>query len=365
MANSELSKLKILFIYDYFKTQVSSSGGREAVSVSDLISYLEQETGTTFERKSIYADINKINEYVQKSGQTKDDNWIFCEGKKYKRADLKDEILIDEARLIVDAISTTTFVDSDLCEKIIKMFPTYFPEGYQKRALYPHDGKMDRKSILLLNNIRGGIENKNALKISYGYMLGSSLTEKSDKIVSPMALDWANNCYYVIAIDNEAAAGLERDQSLTAALRRYRVDRIASIDVPDPAKTPYIDYKTEKLKKQELKSFIDNSLSAYSSSRPVSIGIVIRGKTRKDVLKAYGAFVTKASDKVKIADDTKLEKGILTINITTGLAPTLYTDLFELSTFEDVEIEIDNEEVCRKYGEYIKKAAQAAKLKKL
>ena len=224
---------------------------------------------------------------------------------------------------------------------------------------------MDRKSILLLNNIRGGIENKNALKISYGYMLGSSLTEKSDKIISPMALDWANNCYYVIAIDNEAAADLERDQSLTAALRRYRVDRIASIDVPDPAKTPYIDYKTEKLKKQELKSFIDNSLSAYSSSRPVSIGIVIKGKTRKDVLKAYGAFVTKASDKVKIADDTKLEKGILSINVTTGLAPTLYTDLFELSTFEDVEIEIDNEEVCRKYGEYIKKAAQAAKLKKL
>ncbi|MBQ1247046.1 MAG: hypothetical protein IIX95_03340, partial [Clostridiales bacterium] len=213
MANSELSKLKILFIYDYFKHQVSAMGGRESVSVSDLIKYLEDCTGTTFERKSIYADINKINEYVMKSGQTPDDAWIFTEGKKYRRTELTDEILIDEARLIVDAISTTTFVDSDLCDKIIKMFPTYFPDGYQKRALYPHYEKMDKRSIFKLNCIRNGIEEKRSLKIVYGYMLGSELTEKTDKIVSPMALDWENNCYYLIAIDNAEAKGLENDQN--------------------------------------------------------------------------------------------------------------------------------------------------------
>ena len=364
MANSELSKLKILFIYDYFKNQVSAEGGKETVSVGELIAYLEKKTGTTFERKSIYADISKINEYVQKSGMTKDSNWTYTEGKKYRRTDLKDEILIDEARLIVDAISTTTFVDSDLCNKIITMFPTYFPEGYQNRALYPHYEKIDRKSILHLNNIRSGIESKSALKISYGYMLGSSLTEKTDKIVSPMALDWENNCYYLIAIDNEEAKGLERDHALSKALRRYRVDRIASISLLG-GKQPYINYKNERMKNQELKDFINNSLSAYSSSRMIQLGITISGKTRKDVLKAYGAFTSKVNDKVRIADDTKLDKGILKISVTTGLAPTLYTDLFELSTFEGIDIEIDNKEVCKEYAEYIKKAAKAAKLDKL
>lgn len=363
MANSELSKLKILFIYDYFKHQVSAMGGRESVSVSDLIKYLEDCTGTTFERKSIYADINKINEYVMKSGQAQDDAWIFTEGKKYRRSELADEILIDEARLIVDAISTTTFVDSDLCDKIIKMFPTYFPDGYQKRALYPHYEKMDKRSIFKLNCIRNGIEEKRSLKIVYGYMLGSELTEKTDKVVSPMALDWENNCYYLIAIDNAEAKGLENDQNLSAALRRYRVDRMASVSLLDCKS--YADYKNDKLRDQELKSFIGNSLSAFSSGRPTHIGITINGKTRKDALKAYGAFASKVSDKVRIADDTKLDKGILKISVTTGSAPTLYTDLFELSTFENVDIEIDNDEVCREYGAFIKKAARAAKLKNL
>lgn len=358
MANSELSKLKILFIYDYFKKNISASGGKESVSVGDLIAYLEEMTGTTFERKSIYADISRINEYVLKSGQAKPD-WIFCEGKKYKRNELKDEIMIDEARLIVDAISTTPFVDSDLCEKIIDLFPTYFPDGYLNRVLYPHYEKVDRKCISRLNNIRTAINEKSSLKISYGYKLGSELTEKEDKIVSPMTLDWENNCYYLIAIDNSQAEVLERDESLTAALKRYRVDRMANVCFSDD---PYIDYKADKLRVQELKRFLDNSLSAFSSQKLAQVGITIKGETRKDALKAYGAIASKASDKVRIEDDTKLDKGILKISVKTGQTPTLYTDLFELSAFERVEIEIGNDEVCKEYGEYIKKAARAAKL---
>ena len=45
----------------------------EVNEIQAAISDLEEKTGTTFDRKSIYADINKINEYVQKSGQTEDD----------------------------------------------------------------------------------------------------------------------------------------------------------------------------------------------------------------------------------------------------------------------------------------------------
>ena len=365
MANSELSKLKILFMYDYFMKHLNAFDD-SSVTVNDIIGYLEEKTGVTFERKSIYADISRINEFINRIDSVKfGDSWITTEGKKYKRNELADEISIDEARLIVDAISTTAFVDTEVCSKIVDLFPTCFSTGYQKRALYPHDEKINRGMISCLFNLREGIENKEARKIIYGYRLGNELTEKEEKIISPMALDWENNCYYVIAIDNAKAKAkeYERDQQLTKAMKRYRLDRIARVDIAFDE--PYIDYKSPKIQSQELRKFIDNSVSAFGSETPVTVEMTINGKTRKDALKAYSAFATRMHNEIKIKDDTKLDTGILEIFVTTGLAPTLYTGLFELSTFDDVEIEIHNDEINKNYAEYIKKAAKAAKLDRL
>lgn len=361
MANSELSKLKILLIYDYFMKHLNAFDD-SAVSVTEIINYLEEKTGTTFERKSIYADISRINEFVNKVGKLKSgDAWISTEGKKYRRNELVDEITIDEARLIVDAISTTAFVDTAVCDKVIELFPTCFGNGYQT-TLYPHDEKIKSKMISYLNQLREGKENKQAVKITYGYKLGNALTETSEKIISPIELDWTNNCYYVIAIDNAAAKDLERDQALTEALKRYRLDRIGSVSYTGE---PYITYKNDKIRKQELSNFISNSVSAFSSKEHVPVELTIKGKTRKDALIAYSAFASRIHQDIMIKNDTKLEKGILEIYVITGLAPTLFTAIFELTTIKDVDIEITNEKVRTEYAEYIKKAAKAAKLDRL
>lgn len=321
-----------------------------------------KKTGTTFERKSIYADISRINEFVNKVGKLKSgDAWISTEGKKYRRNELVDEITIDEARLIVDAISTTAFVDTAVCDKVIELFPTCFGNGYQT-TLYPHDEKIKSKMISYLNQLREGKENKQAVKITYGYKLGNALTETSEKIISPIELDWTNNCYYVIAIDNAAAKDLERDQALTEALKRYRLDRIGSVSYTGE---PYITYKNDKIRKQELSNFISNSVSAFSSKEHVPVELTIKGKTRKDALIAYSAFASRIHQDIMIKNDTKLEKGILEIYVITGLAPTLFTAIFELTTIKDVDIEITNEKVRTEYAEYIKKAAKAAKLDRL
>lgn len=361
MANSELSKLKILFMYDYFMKHLNAFDD-SSVTVNDIISYLEDKTGVTFERKSIYADISRINEFINKTGRVKGgDAWISTEGKKYRRNELENEITVDEARLIVDAISTTAFVDTAVCDKVMDLFPTCFGSGYQT-VLYPHDDKLKSKMILYLNQLRQGKENKQARKITYGYKLGNSLTETTEKIISPIELDWANNCYYIIAIDNAAAKDLERDQTLSKALRRYRLDRIGSVSYSDE---PYITYKSEKIRKQALSDFFSNSVSAFSSEEHVPVELTIKGKTRKDAMIAYSAFASRINHDIMIKSDTKLEKGILEIYVITGLVPTLFTAIFELSTIKDVEIEITNETVRTAYAEYVKKAAKAAKLDRL
>ena len=77
MANSELSKLKILFMYDFFMKHLNAFDENSAVTVNDIIGYLEEKTGTTFERKSIYADISRINEFIDMTDKVlAGDGWI-------------------------------------------------------------------------------------------------------------------------------------------------------------------------------------------------------------------------------------------------------------------------------------------------
>ncbi len=353
MANSELSKLKILYLYDYFKHNMSSFDD-EGVTVSELIEYLQQKLNNTFERKSIYADISKINEYVSRTQKVKSGSaWIYVEGKKYRKSELEDEITIDEARLIVDAINTTPFTSTSICSKIKTMFPKYFVNDCSARALYPHDGKIDHKRIMWLNNFRNAIENSRALEISYGYKLGNELMEVSTKYVSPMALDWENNCYYLIAVDNEIAGKLDSNM-LAKALRRYRLDRVDKVVIAK--KKPFFGFASDIMRDEALKALLDNSLSAYSSDSVVNLSILIKGRSAIDTLKAYNAFATRVRPAENI-DDTRLgSRGELKLEFRVADVPTLYTDLFEIMTFEGVELKIENDSIREKFNQYLTKA---------
>ncbi|MBE7071014.1 MAG: WYL domain-containing protein [Ruminococcaceae bacterium] len=355
MANSDLSKLKILFIYDYFKRELDAFDDNNGVSVNELIAYLEEKLGYVFERKSIYADISRINEYVSKTCEVDGaDSWISVEGKKYHKNQIRGEISVDEARLLVDAINTTEFVDSNLNKKIIEMFPKYFDENYRSRALVPHDSKMSQRKIIWLNIIRGAIERKECLKITYGYKLGNELAEKSEKSISPMALDWRNSCYYIIAIDNVAAAKLLKEgKSIESALKHYRYDRVANVDFD--LKQKYVDFPTKRAHEAAIKRFIEVSVSSYSGGIPIALPLTIMGENRKMVLQAYNAFASRIGQVPNI-DDTKLDKGRLDLIFKTTDVPTLYTGLFELATFEGISIGIGNETVRQKYAEYLKRA---------
>ncbi len=138
MANTEKSKLKTLLLYDYFLKNINAYDENSSVSLPDIQNYLLNVTGVEFERKSIYADIKRLNEFAVEVGLVKPgEEWIYLNSRKYTRGEISYELSLDEARLIVDAIRTTPFTDSGLCEKIEKRYPAYFKGGY--KALIPHD----------------------------------------------------------------------------------------------------------------------------------------------------------------------------------------------------------------------------------
>ena len=353
MPNTFNSKIKILYLYDYFMHKLNAfSEEGSNVSMGELIDYLNAEMGCTFERKSMYSDISRINEYVSATHRVKgNDSWITLEGRKYHKNQLEDEITVDEARLIVDALNTTEFTDTSLCRKIETMFPTYFDENSGVRALYPHEQKINRTSISWLNNIRNAIEDRRSLSIVYGYKLGDSLVEKMTRTVSPIVLDWNNNRYYLIALDNDVAERLETED-LHKALRRFRLDRMAAVSF---CNAQYISFESDKARNTALKNLLDNSISAYSSEDKVKLKITITGPDSKSVLKAYNAFINKVSCTQRI-DDTRLAKGILKVEFDVADVPTLYTDLFEILTFTGVDLKIENDDIRERFAGYVNKA---------
>lgn len=356
MANSELSKLKILYIYEYFLKEINAFDDNSGVTIAELTGYLENELNYTFERKSIYSDISKINEYVGKRHKIKGgDAWIYLDGKKYKKSQLEDEITLDEARLIVDAINTTSFTDTSICDKIRETYPAYFGTVSRSRELYSRNGKIAQKSIGWLNTIRSAIDERHALKVTYGYKLGRDVVEKSDKIVSPLVLDWANNNYYLIAIDHNEVKD-NTNEALRKAMRRYRLDKVSNCVYTDD-KEKYKAFSSAGARKKMVDEFLGNSLSAYSSDTKIRLRIMLTGESLKKVLQAYNAIVDKIGPALRI-NDSQLSSGKLGLEFDVANVPTLYTALFEIVTFEGVSLRIDNTDVKEKFRDYIDKLAK-------
>ncbi|MBP5261145.1 MAG: WYL domain-containing protein [Clostridiales bacterium] len=239
MANSEFSKLKVLFLYDYFLHEVGPTE-TEGVTVQDLIDLLKRNFDTEFERKSIYSDISRINEYANTMGLCKGD-FIGREGKKYVRGLLNDEIMLEEAKMISDSLRTTEFISDELCRKFELMFPAYFSHeanAYVGRLYSRHirrDSAARRRQLMNIQNIlvmiRASMEKRYPIVIKYGYKGGESKWS-NDYLLTPLKIDWTNSHYYLIAIDHEdlyKRIGFDKKpnkKQLCGSIKRFRLDRI-------------------------------------------------------------------------------------------------------------------------------------------
>jgi len=342
MANTENAKLKLLFIYDYFLNHASSDIDDDGVSMQELLSFLNERTGTDFERKSIYSDIDRVNDFARKSGMVgPTEDWIERSGKRYKRGEIRGEITLDEARLIVDAINTTEFTDSGLCEKIKSKYPTYFKKGYT--PLVSHNNKAIQKPLALVNVIRSCIDDQLAMSFKYGYVVAGGIRAASDKTVSPIALDFEKSHYYMIAIDHsEVAKGKAKEE----CMKRYRLDRIKYYKFAITEKYISLGKQRDSI----VEKYVKNSIDAYSSSNTERIVLSMRCDSEKELLKAYTGF-TENMKPVIISDKTS--SGYIRFSVDTGIVPPFFSKVFQVNLYNGVTLKIEDEAVREKYREYL------------
>ena len=216
MSRSAFQKLKILYLMDYL---LAHSDEEHPVSVRQLIDHLDS-CGVSAERKSIYDDVEALNRYgldVERSP-----GGYFVASRTFELPELK---------LLVDAVQSSKFITHKKTAALIRKIETLCSENedrlLQRQVYVTNRIKTMNESIYYnVDELHAGISQDRKIRFRYfEYTVEKTRRFRKDGryyVVSPFALTWDDENYYLVAFDDE-----------TCSIRHYRVDKMANISVLD------------------------------------------------------------------------------------------------------------------------------------
>jgi predicted DNA-binding transcriptional regulator YafY len=216
MARSERQKLKLLYLRDYL---LRNTDEQHPVTMKQMIAYLDQND-ITAERKSIYTDIELLRTYgmdiIQESGN-------YYVGSRYFE--------LPELKLLVDSVQSSKFITykktGSLIKKIEEMASIYEAQLLNRQVYVTNRIKSMNESIYYnVDEIHNGIAHNRKIQFRYfEYTVTKErIFRKSGDFyeVSPYALTWDDENYYMVAFDSDAEI-----------IKHYRVDKMADISITD------------------------------------------------------------------------------------------------------------------------------------
>lgn len=248
MAKSEKQKLKLLYIIQILERETDEN---HYISMKDLLAKLMSE-GIQAERKSIYSDIRLLNEF----GYEIDTRKSKTNG---GYAMLSRNLELPELKVLVDSVQTSKFITKKKSEELIKKLEQYtskYMASELNRQVYVSNRvKTENESIYYnVDAINMGILNNNQIKFTYyKWNISKELEEKntnSPYIVSPWALTFQEDNYYLIAYDEKVDT-----------IKHYRVDKMKEISLLDVQRRG-----SDKFDKFDLAAYSNKTFGMYSGS---------------------------------------------------------------------------------------------------
>lgn len=222
MAKSAGQKLKLLYIV---KLLSESTDEEHPVSTADIIAYLEKQ-GIHSERKSIYDDIEKLCDFGYDiiQVQSRLGGGYYMAVRDFELAELK---------LLVDAVQASRFITTrksrSLIKKLEQLAGKHNAGKLQRQVYVAGRVKTENESIYYsVDNIHRAIQENRQISFHYlDWNLQKKLAprEKEERQVSPWALIWREDNYYLAAYDS-------RD----GILKHYRVDKMGQVKVLEEAR---------------------------------------------------------------------------------------------------------------------------------
>lgn len=277
MAEKGYTKLKLLFIKQYLEKY---SDEDNLVKADELMSMLE-ENNIRCERKSIYADIAALKDFGVD---------VSTEKRGYRI--LNRDFELPEIRLLMDAVQAANFISAkkskELIKKISTLCSTYQAKLLEKQVYIDNRNKCKNEEIYYnIDLINKAILQKK--KISFIYIkrkidgkINGIVREEKELTVSPYALIWSNDHYYLIS-----------NNAKYDNLMHTRIDRMKKVEMIDEISRDFSEVSP-------YRAFFDSA--DYSGK----LFNMFSGDTQKLVLRCNDTILEEMID--RFGDDCQIKK---------------------------------------------------------
>lgn len=217
MAKSEGQKLKLLYIVRMLE---ESSDENHPLSTAEIIARLDSQ-GIHSERKSIYDDIAKLTNfgYDIMQVQSRLGGGYYLASREFELPELK---------LLVDAVQSSRFITTkksrELIHKLEEKAGKYDAGKLQRQVYVAGRVKTENESIYYnIDKLHRAIQENRKITFQYlDWNLKKQMAPRKNglKTVSPWALVWREENYYLVAFDSE-----------DSIMKHYRVDKMGQMDL--------------------------------------------------------------------------------------------------------------------------------------
>ncbi len=220
MPRSANQKLKLLYLMRYL---LDNTDEEHPVSTNQIIHYLDQ-FDISAERKSIYDDIEALRTFgldIERSESGRNSGYYIA----------SREFELPELKLLVDSIQSSKFITHKKTAQLIKKIETlasvHEAQLLQRQVYVANRVKTMNESIYYnVDEIHTGISQNRKIRFKYfEYTVTKERRLRKDGafyVMSPYALTWDDENYYLVAYDSEAGI-----------IKHFRVDKMSDISVMD------------------------------------------------------------------------------------------------------------------------------------
>ena len=210
-------KLKILYLKDILQ----KTDKDHALNATDICDLIQEEYGYTYERRAVYTDIKRLIKYGMKITQLK--------GASFGYYVSEHPFELPELKLLVDAVQSSKFITKEKSDILIRKLEDQTNKDnameLQRHVFILNRTKTDNDAIYVnVDAIHRALRDDKQIRYKYcEWTLQKQLVPRKngdDYVVSPWALTWDDENYYLVAYDS-------------GKIKHYRVDKMQDITVID------------------------------------------------------------------------------------------------------------------------------------